>query len=160
MSTISDAILINDIDEKYNQWDIKRNYLRFIFRIPPEEGVREKIAHHSAASGGRKRRCWCNDSRIVTSGIGIAQLAVLLTAQAEVRPSTHPSNKCSAASLAEERGLGTPTSQRLVPPARKRKKKRQDAVWALPLCGSLPQRSGLLEPLQSSSYMWQLQVQA
>ena len=83
---------------------------------------RRRAAVRAAAANSSKRRRR-NDSRIVPSGQG--QIAALVAARAEASPSTNPSNKRSAASLAERTGHGAPVSQFFLPRAKKRKKKER-----------------------------------
>ena len=82
---------------------------------------RRRTAAAEAANSSRQRRK--KDSRIVPSGQG--QIAALVAARAEASPSITPSNKRSAASLAEETGSGAPVSDFFLPPAKKRKKKER-----------------------------------
>ena len=82
---------------------------------------RRAAVRAGVANSSKQRRR--NDSRIVPSGQG--QIAALVAARAEASPSTNPSNKRSAASLAEQTGDGTPVSQFFLPRAKKRKKEER-----------------------------------
>ena len=90
---------------------------------------RRRAAVRAAAANSSKRRRR-NDSRIVPSGQG--QIAALVAAWAEASPSTNPSNKRSAASLAEKTGDGVPVLQFFLPRAKKRKKEERKRANMLP----------------------------
>ena len=82
---------------------------------------RRRAAAAEAANNSRRRRK--KDSRIVPSGQG--QIAALVAARAEASPSISPSNKRSAALLAEETGNGAPVSDFFLPPDKRGRKRRE-----------------------------------